>query len=777
MAPDPARLKRFLNEQANRRLSQLGYSEPMVRDAKREAWWWLQARAESARRRTGLVGASAVVWTASGRADLIGVEVPSAGRGEVTVEVLSSVVSAGTERAQYLRLPNARISYPYRPGYTAAGRVLAVGAGVRGIDVGALVAAPGLTHASVGTLPADTVHLVPAGVAHEVAALVQLGVICGQGIRKAALERGEPFAVVGAGIIGLLAQRMATGAGAGEATVLAASRHKEAVARAGGASQFLVADSDAAAIADLGASVVVEATGAPDALAVAIAAAGDGARVILLGSSRGVTADMPTDEIRRKGLRLIGAHVETLRYEAARLGLDLHRREGERFLEMLADGALRVDDLAEEAVDPREADAFYRELARRRDLVCARFDWSRIPREARVRRAAVLRVPDVRARGADAVKTPLPARLPPTAMPYRRPATAAPLRIGLLGCGDIAVHNAAAVAAAPNARLTACFDPAAELAQGIASDFGGEVVASAEALLERADVDAVFLAVPHHLHAPLGVQAVEAGKHLIVEKPMANDLAGALEMAAAAERAGVVLSVCLPHRYQPNVVAARRLLRSGALGDPRGTRTIFYADKPASYWFGGFSGRAVSRWRSSREMAGGGLLIMNLTHLIDVVRHITGVEVESCSAVCDVIDGPAEVEDTLSVTIRYANGGVGTLSGSSAMRGNRGRAPELHVWGADGYLEVEPELRVYSTRAVEGLATGRWQTLRDLPDCDIRREYVTRLATAIATGAPPEITAADALDLQAFIEAAYRSSETGEVVRPGALLAGTGAIA
>jgi hypothetical protein len=156
MEQAPLRLKRFLNEQAGIRLGQLGYTDPMVRDAKREAWWWLQSRVEAARRRTGLLGGWAVVWTESGKAELVPVEVPKPAPGEITVEVLSSIVSAGTERAQYLRLPNAQISYPHRPGYSAAGRVVAVGAGVAGLREGDLVAARGASHASVATLPAGT---------------------------------------------------------------------------------------------------------------------------------------------------------------------------------------------------------------------------------------------------------------------------------------------------------------------------------------------------------------------------------------------------------------------------------------------------------------------------------------------------------------------------------------------------------------------------------------------------------------------------------------------
>ena len=112
------------------------------------------------------------------------------------------------------------------------------------------------------------------------------------------------------------------------------------------------------------------------------------------------------------------------------------------------------------------------------------------------------------------------------------------LRVALLGCGDIGEQNAAAVAQAPNARLVACFDPVPALADELALRYGVDAVPSAEDVLGRDDVDAVFLSVPHDLHAPLAIQAARAGRHVIVEKPPAQSLDAAVEMVNAAREAG-----------------------------------------------------------------------------------------------------------------------------------------------------------------------------------------------------------------------------------------------
>jgi 2-desacetyl-2-hydroxyethyl bacteriochlorophyllide A dehydrogenase len=768
-------IKDFLNHQANVRLARLGHSDPMIRDAKREAWWWLQARTQALRKRTRLLAGSAVVWTEPGRAELVRIEIPGPAAGEVTVEMVTSVVSPGTERAQYLRLPNTGVAFPHRPGYSNAGVVIAVGARVSGLTPGDLVAVSNAPHMSVVTVPSGATYAVPQGVPPEAAALVQLAVISRHGIGRARIEPGEPVCVIGAGLVGALTQRFLTAGGAGPVTVIARSHAKEAQAMAGGATRFLVADADADEIARLESPVVVEATGDPDALAVAVAAAGTGARVVLLGSPRGVTADVPLAAMRAKRLRLIGAHIDTLRHQPHSTDVDPFGREARAFLDLLAARRLLVTDLIEVVIDPREADSFYRRLARARDIIGARFDWTLLPPEQRVGPARLLSLPDLSGRGVDFHQRPLPPRAPrhrrvsPLELSDPFEGASGRLRIGLLGCGDIAGFNAAAIREAPNADLVACYDPVHGLAEDLASSYGAEAVQSSDALLERDDIDAVLLSLPHHLHGPLGAEAATAGRHVIVEKPLANNLAAALELARAADRAGIVLSVCFPQRYEPRVVLARRLIAEGAIGELAGVSLNFFMDKPSSYWVGGFSGRAQSTWRGSRAHSGGGVLIMNLSHYIDLIRHLTGVEIDFVSAGTHTGEHPAEVEDAVSVTARCANGALASLLASSALRG-AGISTEFRLWGSDGQIAIEPDPRVYTIRALEGLRTSRWQTFGRLPTTNSRAVYFSRLATAIDRSQTPDVAAHDGLAVQAFIEAAYQSSESRQGVSPAALL-------
>jgi 2-desacetyl-2-hydroxyethyl bacteriochlorophyllide A dehydrogenase len=765
-------VKSQLNATADALLGAAGHSQLMINDAKREAASWVRTRAVAASRRRGVYGGWGIVWTNAGHGtvELQPIEVPAAGRGEVTIDVQASVVSPGTERAYYLRLPNARPRIPHRPGYSAAGRVVAVGPEVERCAVGDLVAVNGAPHASVTTVAADQVQPVPPGVDLTAAATIGLGVISRQGVEHARIAEGEPVCVVGAGLIGILAQRIAVANGAGPLTVVATSRRREAVARAGGAAEFLTADDER--VAELDASVVIEAAGSLAAIPTAINAAGERGRVVLLGSVRGRTHDLPIAEIRAKSLEIVGAHVNTLAYAAERTGIDRRSEVAAAYLAALADRSVVVDDILDRRLDPREAELFYRDLAGDGDVLGAVFDWSLLSDGERAQRSRLLRLPDVSGRGADASRPlPRPARgrqRVDSLVPDRDPFEGAKgmLRFGLVGCGDIAVYNASAVAAAPNAALTACFDVDRTLAENIAEPHDASVAPTYDDLLERADVDAVLLSVPHHLHAPLAEQAAAAGKHVVVEKPPANDLRNAVRMVEAADEAGVSLSVCFPQRYQADVVAARRLIEQGAVGEITGVTAELLMDRSPAYRLGGFTGRSLSDWRSSREKAGGGVLVMNLSHYIDLLYHLTGVDAAEISAFGTGRNG--EIEDSISISMRLANGALGSVMGTTEARGSLSTG--LRIWGTNGQVALENEPRFYTLKSVDGLRTTRWQRFGRLPNVDTRAVFVSRFATAIATGVPPDISGRQTLAVQAFMEAAYASMDTGRLVRPADLL-------
>src|SRR5207248_5485086 len=117
------------------------------------------------------------------------------------------------------------------------------------------------------------------------------------------------------------------------------------------------------------------------------------------------------------------------------------------------------------------------------------------------------------------------------------------LRIGMIGCGEIAAATAKGIRESEHAAIAAVMDTNAAMAEDLGRRYDVPWTADAAELLAHADVDAVYIAVPHYLHAPLTVQAAQAGKHVLCEKPIATTLADADRMIAACAEAGVFLSI------------------------------------------------------------------------------------------------------------------------------------------------------------------------------------------------------------------------------------------
>jgi predicted dehydrogenase len=253
--------------------------------------------------------------------------------------------------------------------------------------------------------------------------------------------------------------------------------------------------------------------------------------------------------------------------------------------------------------------------------------------------------------------------------------------------------------------------------------------------------------------------------HLVVEKPLAHDLASARRIADAAAGAGVAASVCLPFRYEAPVVAAKGLADAGALGRFAGCAITVLMDKPPSYWAGGYSGRATSDWRTTRAAAGGGVLIMNATHYVDWALYLSGARVEEVAAFWRGDEAVGDVEDALAAALRFDGGAVGTIVCASSARGGSS-ASGVTLWGDLGQLIVGDISRAFTLRHVAGRTAARWHELPQGGE-DARVVYFERFADAVLDERPPEITLADGLAVQEVVEAAYASAASGAPVRIG----------
>lgn len=334
------------------------------------------------------------------------------------------------------------------------------------------------------------------------------------------------------------------------------------------------------------------------------------------------------------------------------------------------------------------------------------------------------------------------------------------LRLGLIGCGERGAMLAAETAKTRNTRLAMVMDASPDLARDLGQRFEVPWTTDLDGLLSNEQVETVIISTPHFLHATQAIRAAQAGKHIMVEKPMATSLQEAVGAVRAARAAGVAISNILPYRYQPRVLTAKSLIDAGAIGELFGVSLIYQEDKFADYWQRGHKGRTTSDWRMRWETSGGGVLITSVIHHLDWLRYLPSLEVAEVSARYSTMDSPGAVEDTISLCLRYVNGAIGTVNASSCVRG--ADLVEFRFWGRDGHISLTPPYQYYSLRLVNGKRPGQWHEFtgpRGVAGRDV--EYLQRFADRVQRGEAPEITAEDGLAVQAIVDAAYRSGQSG----------------
>ena len=251
---------------------------------------------------------------------------------------------------------------------------------------------------------------------------------------------------------------------------------------------------------------------------------------------------------------------------------------------------------------------------------------------------------------------------------------------GIVGAGMVARYHARAISATAGARLAAVCRADAARADEAAAELGVPCEASLEALLERSDVDAVCLCTPSGLHAEQAVAAARAGKHVLVEKPMALRLADADAMVAACRDAGVRLGVALQRRTDPDIRALHDAIRAGELGRMvLGTATVPYF-RPQSYY-------ESAPWRGTWALDGGGALMNQGIHLVDLLLWLIGGEAEVVGASGGAAHHAIEVEDCVVATLRFACGARGTIVATTAAA--PGFPHRVEVYGSQGGAQIE----------------------------------------------------------------------------------------
>ncbi|MDC3412042.1 Gfo/Idh/MocA family oxidoreductase [Aquibacillus sp. 3ASR75-11] len=237
------------------------------------------------------------------------------------------------------------------------------------------------------------------------------------------------------------------------------------------------------------------------------------------------------------------------------------------------------------------------------------------------------------------------------------------LKIGVIGCGSIATHrHLPEYAQNKEVEIVAVCDVVEKRAQAAATTFGGTAYTDYKQLLADSDADAVSVCLPNYLHAPVSIAALEAGKHVLCEKPMATSREEADQMIQAAEKAGKKLMIGHNQRFVASHQKAKELIANGELGRIYSFRTAFGHGGPE-----GWSVDGASSWFFKKDEAFIGALGDLGVHKADLIRYILGEEVKEVSAFVESnAKQNSNVDDNAVCLLRTESGIIGTLVASWA---------------------------------------------------------------------------------------------------------------
>ena len=250
----------------------------------------------------------------------------------------------------------------------------------------------------------------------------------------------------------------------------------------------------------------------------------------------------------------------------------------------------------------------------------------------------------------------------------------------VVGIGDISALHLAAIRANPGIELVGVCDLDPGRAERAGRAFGVPGFTDHRELFQQVGPQVVHVTTPHDQHLPVALDALDAGSHVLTEKPIGRSVAAGrrlVERAAASDRK---VGVVFQNRYNPTAVALRTALDSGALGPLLGARAAVWWFRPDAYY-------RAAPWRGRWESAGGGVLINQAIHTLDLLLWFLGppATVRGRAATL-ALTGVIEVEDTASIVIDHDSGVRSTFFATNAHHTNID--VELEITGRDGVLKL-----------------------------------------------------------------------------------------
>ncbi len=333
------------------------------------------------------------------------------------------------------------------------------------------------------------------------------------------------------------------------------------------------------------------------------------------------------------------------------------------------------------------------------------------------------------------------------------------LNAGIIGLGSISRVHLDALKRLDKARIVAVCDIDTEKLEKAREATGAKAYADWRELIADRDVEIVHVLTPHYLHTPMSVYALEHGKHVLCEKPMASEIPDALKMIKAADEADTSLNIVFQNRYNASSVELKRLIDTGVTGRLIGARCSICWHRTAPYY-------TSSGWRGKWSSEGGGVLINQSIHTLDLLSYLGGpIKRVKGSVSTDMLSDAIEVEDNAHAVFEYSSGASGVIHASNNYAVDAPILLEMafengtwQLW-AEKLFKLENGVPVLVAQGESAAHLGEKSYWGASHKFEIERVY-----DSILKGERFEIDTRSAFGALALVKGIYESSRTGEWV-------------
>ena len=334
------------------------------------------------------------------------------------------------------------------------------------------------------------------------------------------------------------------------------------------------------------------------------------------------------------------------------------------------------------------------------------------------------------------------------------------LGFAVVGCGNIVGHHVNGVLGTPEAELICVVDNVEAKAKAVAEKNKVKYYTDVKEMLKDPAVDVVTIALPSGLHMEVAIAAMEAGKHVISEKPLDITLEKIDRMIAVSKKTKKHLAGIFQSRFMPSTLSIQKAIKEGTLGN-------MVLGDAYNKWYRSAEYYKSAGWRATWELDGGGALMNQAIHAIDLLMFFMG-EVESVSAYCETLVHKIQVEDTAVAIVRFKSGALGTIEGTTSVNPGEERKLEIHGTKGtailDGYEKVIWKLEGQPVKEVGGAIAGGVADPKATTNKGHANQF-NAFTKAVLAGEVPPVSAEESRKSVELILAIYKSARERKEIK------------